>query len=1112
MPPKKPQQQQPPTQPVQQQASTGKGGKGVKTTTVSTKADSAHFKAGGNVDVVSWLAKKTGVASQGAIAYLNEASSPAIPAPASQQRKNQQQQQHPAGGADAAGSSTVGDLMKLQERIRQQNAAEAQGHHQGKTPSMPAPKSASGALPQPKSQLQQQQQGKGGKQQQQPSSKQQQQQQQAPQQKKRGEPTSRPRPPQGSTPPTPPADSPVPEEHMDPMQQLDPEMQTAMMLAQATHHGICESIAAQDAHPGRPPTLDLASLLEVIDEHQVTIVCTDTGTGKSSALPNALLDADVNHRIVSSQPRRTATISIAEHVARMRGERVGDNVGYWIRGAKAGDEGTRLWYLTSYTLLLQLLATPQIPYTHVILDEFHERQPDLEVTMALLRLALKQGQKLKVILVSATIDIDDWQGYLEGFDVAVFRQTETEHRVHQYYLEQFCPVLNMAPPRPSQLTFAETTVVDNTIFVAQYLLAYLNSMCMPHHAAIIFLPGRAHVDQVQMWIEHQMHHRMTAIPWHSGVDLPVIQAAIKRPAGHKQKIYVATDIAEVSITIPDLVFVIDLCLVKRPQINIHQEASVMFPPLSTQYISKSSIAQRRGRVGRTQQGFYFCCLPSDLISHLPEHSPAPIVNSRIDELALHVLQVVQNPVALFGLCCSQPTIQSIRTSMRTLCDAGLIIPSSSEEEATTEDGSSGAAATAASPTQSAWNEPIIGETAAFLQEGVKIDRYRATFVGKLAQVMPVSVAQSVLIFYGFLTGLESLMILAASCANLPLPFMVNTPSLAPQQQNNNRRGGGRNGGRGFVREATESIGRAMELAELSMKEHSRHCGSDVVAAMGLVLAFKLEAAGGANVIELDQWCAKQHVSREKLQAILDLEEHVKFELGAFVPFRDVDDAQVQQNQLTRLDNVVRAMICTAFAPQALEVTAEGSMRFKIKEGAHGIFTDLAAVPDLHTPSSIRWEVGTVVVPVTLSLRHSHLLGSYTTAMPDLKMFYLSCLLFAHRLRYEAFEDEAGQYYEFVLTFHGRSRTLEADGATGKAIVEFRAYLESISGSLAAMHATHTEEHKVPSEATVSDMNTKQRHVVGALEGLFFGDGFKSLELHEIQQGEEEITRVSAITA
>jgi len=1033
-------------------------------------ASGNHFDASAGGNVVAWLAKKTAATAQpqGALEFLNQQGSKKQGKQGKQQP--QQQQQQPAIPAPAS-------------------------KQQQQQPAIPAPASKQQQQQQPAIPV--------------PASKQQQQQQQPQQgndkkQRQRGGKKDDRKPP--STPPTGPAPSAQPasssgqeqqlqQQHADPnAPPADPEQQRQFLLAQATHNAIQTAIMQQDSQPGRVPSLDLPSLLEAIDDHQVTIVCTDTGTGKSSALPNALLDADINNRIVSSQPRRTATMAIAQHVAGMRGERVGDTVGYWIRGAKAGDEGTRLWYMTSYTLLLQVLAHPELPYTHVILDEFHERQPDLEVTMALLRLALKKNPKFKVILVSATMDVADWQGYLDGFDVALFHQSETEHRVHCFGLEHICPVIGMAPPRPAQLQFAETSIVDNTVFVAQYLLAYLNQMCAPHHAALVFLPGRAHVEQFTMWIEAQMHMRMTAIPWHSGVELSTIQAAIKRPAGYKQKVYVATDIAEVSITIPDLVFVIDLCLVKRPQINVMQEASVMFPPLSTQYVSQSNISQRKGRVGRTQQGFYFSLLPTDMLAQLPEHSPAPIVNSRIDELALHVLQVVQNPVALFGLCCSQPTIQAVQTSMRTLTDAGLIVDVRDDDEALT----------------SKWNEPILGEATASLQEGVKIDRYRATFVGKLAQVLPVSVSQSLLVFYGFLTGLESLMVLAGACANLPLPFVVQQPATNPMQQQGGRRGRGRNNHQNFARDAAQSIGRAMELAELSMKEHSHDSESDIIAAMGVVLAFRVEARTGATDHQLNEWCVRNQVSRERVQAIMDLEDHIKFELGSFVPFRDVDEPEVQQKQLTRLPNVVRGMISTAFASQALEVTAEGSMRFKIKEGAHGIFTDLAAAPDLHTPSSIRWEVGTVVVPVTLSLRHSHLLGSYTTVVKDTKTFYLSCLLFAHRLHYEIFEDDDGQYYEFVLNFHGRTRAIEANEATGKAIIQFREHLTAICSGLAHVHSSFQAD-KTPDEAEVNKMNAMQKGVVGALEGFFFGKKGEELVFTEIQQGDEVVERLSALT-
>ncbi len=136
-------------------------------------------------------------------------------------------------------------------------------------------------------------------------------------------------------------------------------MTASQIEVRQTYETFVTALQQQELRPESLPTLNIPALLEVIRDHQATMVCTDTGTGKSSALPSALLDADPANRIVSSQPRRTATMSIAGHVASMRGERIGDSVGYWIRGAKAGDEQTRLWYLTSYTLLLQLLAHPE---------------------------------------------------------------------------------------------------------------------------------------------------------------------------------------------------------------------------------------------------------------------------------------------------------------------------------------------------------------------------------------------------------------------------------------------------------------------------------------------------------------------------------------------------------------------------------------------------------------------------------------------------------------------------------------------------------------------------------------------------------------------------------
>lgn len=970
--------------------------------------------------------------------------------------------------------------------------------------------------------------------------------------------------------------------------------------------------------------LNLAVILELIAQHDVVFVCTDTGSGKSTLVPQALLEADASFRIASTQPRRTATINLANRVASQRRESVGEDVGYWIRGDKRGDASTRLWYMTSYTLLLHILNHPMdTPFTHIILDEFHERQPDVEVIVALLKTALRHRRTTcKVIIMSATLSTEDWEGFFgEGVSVATYKQPEEPHVIQDYFVEDISTLLGLQyTPNPALTPeHVDHMQLDQSTFLTQQLLMLLNSATNPQHSILVFLPGRAQVESFAMWLAMQAGNRLDIVPWHSAVDLSVIEAAIKRRHPHKQKVYLATDIAEVSITLPDVVFVIDFALVKRPKIDLQQPASVMYPPLVLNYVSRSSIAQRRGRAGRVQRGFYFCLLPSTFVSQLKLYAPPPIEHARIDELSLHTLQIVSNPAALFSLCHGQPTLESMSCAMSTLVDLGCIIPASdpcaaaervvdtvfepmneadgetNAEENTNRSSSSSSSSSSddddddeeeiligkessSSPSSAAaaqqqqqkqqrqtkrtrqeWNKYVMREAATVLaQEGIAaIPQYEYTFVGRLLQLVPVSPQQGMLIFYGLLTGLESLSILAAAVTSSSSPFTVGDQQqlLAKAANNNNRRGNQqqqrRGGGGGF-----ESLSKQMEATEASMKAKCHGLRSDIIAVIEAVLLFKEQclalgiplsalssASSGAAAsasgsdesglllrsaafqnerTALAKWCAKEHLSLERLEAILDLESHIKAELTHFTPFRDVQDPKWLRPQLAKTAPLLMIMINVAFAVHALEVVSEGSTLCATKEGAVGLFNDLRAVPDLHSPSCLRWREEDVIVPITLSLHYSRVLVSFSNAVSKTRgQFWLSLLLFAHTVRYALFSDDQGVYAVFAVSFGGRTKYLEVDGeANAQRILQFRKKLSDVAVTMRL-----TYQYKELDEVTLEEevlrprglqvLEAQQRSVMVSLVTQFFGVSSStapSTATTTTEEGESGTTAAAAAAA
>ncbi|CCW65420.1 unnamed protein product [Phytomonas sp. EM1] len=870
------------------------------------------------------------------------------------------------------------------------------------------------------------------------------------------------------------------------------EVQQAMLRTQQKffgEYGKQENITISDVVVER---LDMPVILDLIEQHHVVFICTDTGSGKSTGIPKALLELSPHTRVVSTQPRRTATIAIANRVASLRRENVGEDVGYWIRGEKRGDEQTRLWYMTSYTLLLRLLESPaEVPFTHIVLDEFHERQPDLEVTVALLRLMLAEGlASFKLILMSATLNTESWEEYFTGLKVATYKQSEPEHPIHDYFLEDCCALLGVdhaAPPRLLRTEAVDRGLVEKHLCLLQNLIVFLNNASNPTHSILAFLPGRAQVEMVQSWLEANLPQRVDVVPWHSAIELSQIEAAMKRRVSNRQKIYLATDIAEVSITLPDVVFVIDLALVKRPKINVGVPASILYPPLVMQWISKVSITQRRGRVGRVQQGFYFCFFPSSQVVDLPDHAQPPIENSRIDDLSLHCMQVVANPVAIFSLCHGQPHLETIASSMNVLTELGCILDVEDPLAA-------GERIPRLSDHSARWSERIVASA----KQGVtaEITEYTCTFLGRMLQLMPVSPPAGMLVFFGFLTGLESLMILAAAVVSSLSPFTV---------------GGGphRRGGKGPFK-----LARAMEETENVMRGMSCEQRSDIVAVMKATLLFRLEMERHvSNPQAVHQWCLQKHLSFEKLQAIVDLESHIKFELADFMPFRDIHEAGGLLEQLDKLAPMVVVMTSVAFVAQALEVRSEGNTYTNSQEMALGLFSDLSAMPDIHSPSCLRWREEDIIIPIQLNLFYDKLLASFSTAISSPKQFWMSLLLFSTRLHYATFSDHDGAFHVFKVIYCGRERFVEVDGVAGYVVVEFRRKLCNIF-QLLRLTWENKEMFDDGLEQLLAEHGLKplpetQREIITALVSIF--KNLDNITAEEVEHDGDDLDIVSFLS-
>ncbi|KAH9047722.1 pre-mRNA splicing factor [Lactarius hengduanensis] len=328
-------------------------------------------------------------------------------------------------------------------------------------------------------------------------------------------------------------------------------------------------------------------LLQAIHEHQVLIVVAETGSGKTTQLPQYLHEAGYTAggmKVGCTQPRRVAAMSVAARVAEEMGTKVGYEVGYSIRFEDATSDKTVLKYMTDGMLLREFLTEPDLAgYAALIIDEAHERTLSTDILFALVKDIARFRPELKLLISSATMDAEKFSEYFD--DAPVFYVPGRRYPVDIHYTPQ---------PEANYLHAAITTVFQ--IHTTQ-----------PKGDILVFLTGQ---DEIEAALENLTETaralgnkvaELIICPIYANLPSDM-QAKIFEPTPEgARKVVLATNIAETSITIEGVVFVIDPGFVKQNSYNPRTGMSslVVVP------CSRASASQRAGRAGRVGPGKAF---------------------------------------------------------------------------------------------------------------------------------------------------------------------------------------------------------------------------------------------------------------------------------------------------------------------------------------------------------------------------------------------------------------------------------------------------------------------------------------------------------------------------
>ncbi|CAK9807848.1 ATP-dependent RNA helicase DHX15 homolog [Anthophora quadrimaculata] len=337
-----------------------------------------------------------------------------------------------------------------------------------------------------------------------------------------------------------------------------------------------------------------ADFMRLLAQHQCIVLVGETGSGKTTQIPQWCVEYSScigSKGVACTQPRRVAAMSVAQRVSEEMDVALGQEVGYSIRFEDCSSPKTVLKYMTDGMLLREGMSDPMLDaYQVILLDEAHERTLATDLLMGVLKEVIKQRPDLKLVIMSATLDAGKFQQYFDN--APLMNVPGRTHPVEIFYTPE---------PERDYLEAAIRTVIQ--IHMCEEVAGDL----------LLFLTGQEEIEEACKRIKREMDNlgpevgELKCIPLYSTLP-PNLQQKIFDPAPPTKpngaigrKVVVSTNIAETSLTIDGVVFVIDPGFAKQKVYNprIRVESLLVSP------ISKASAQQRAGRAGRTRPGKCF---------------------------------------------------------------------------------------------------------------------------------------------------------------------------------------------------------------------------------------------------------------------------------------------------------------------------------------------------------------------------------------------------------------------------------------------------------------------------------------------------------------------------
>ena len=385
--------------------------------------------------------------------------------------------------------------------------------------------------------------------------------------------------------------------------------------------------AAIEYDDGLPVSQSREKVAQLIKDNQIVVIAGETGSGKTTQLPKICLELGLGRRgrIGHTQPRRVAATSVSRRIAEELKTEIGQVIGYNIRFNDQTNAVTPVKVMTDGVLLNEIIHDPLLmQYDAIIIDEAHERSLNIDFLLGYLKRLVAKRSDLKIIITSATIDVQRFAEHfkLDGKPAPVLEISGRTYPVDVWY-------------RPND----EENPLPQTDHIG---LAVQEIMAHGPGDILIFLPGEADIRDAAKHLRREAYQNCEVLPLYARLSMSE-QEKIFKPSGRRRRIVLATNVAETSITVPGIRYVIDPGLARMSRYSVRSKIQ----RLPIEKISQASANQREGRCGRVAEGICIRLYSEEDFNDRQEFTDAEILRTNLAAVILQMKQLKLGDIDAF---------------------------------------------------------------------------------------------------------------------------------------------------------------------------------------------------------------------------------------------------------------------------------------------------------------------------------------------------------------------------------------------------------------------------------------------------------------------------------